>query len=160
MVRKVSIMVAILLLCFGFAVTAQAATYSPYEGNPSNTYITYFRDIVSGIGFNDNYVAFRSGQNEYIMVVGDLDYNNGQIVLNSEGSLYTMATDGNYNGYYRYSVDSITDFTLNTEDKIIYSDVGQFPQLVERGAKYEILTTLLLSIALLGLVISGIFRHS
>ena len=72
MVRKVTTLICVLVLIFAIGMKAQSTSVTPYEGNMSSTYITYFRDIVSGIGFNDNYVAYRSGQNEYKMVVGEL----------------------------------------------------------------------------------------
>lgn len=153
------LLAAFALIC-AFGTSAHAASYEPYEGNPSNTYIQYFKDIISGIRFNENYVAFRSAQNEYILVVGDLEYNDGIFVLNETGRIYTMSSENSYNSYYKYERSSIDTFELNPRDKIVYSDLGEFPQLVERGAKYEMLNTLLLVIALLGIVLSRIFRHS
>lgn len=147
-----------MLIC-AVGTSAKAVTYEVYDGNPSNTYIQYFKDIVSGIGFNDNYVAFRSGQNDYVMVVGDLEYNNGKFTLADVGTVYTIASSGNYNSTYSYTVTEIDSLTLNPSNKLIYSDLGNYPQLVERGAKYEILTAVLLVTALLGLVIGRIFRY-
>lgn len=157
MVRKVIAMLAILSLCFAFGVTAQAASYTPYEGTISSTYITYFKDIVSGIGFNENYVAFRSGQYDYVLVVGDLEYSGTTFTLNDTGTIYTFTTSGNYNSYTSYDVQEISDFSMSPSDKIIYSDLGQFPQLLERGAKYEMLSAVLLCIALLGFVVGRFF---
>lgn len=159
MVRKVSALACVLALIFAFGMTAQAAEYTPYDGNPSTTYITYFKDIVSGIGFKDNYVAFRNGQNEYIMIVGQLEYNNGVFTLVGQGESYRMYQEGTYNSNYVYEYnDNITNVSVRTNNRLIYSDIGNYPQLVERGAKYEILTAVLVCIALLGVVIGRIFR--
>lgn len=159
MVRKVSTLLCVLALIFGFAVTAQAATHTVYEGTPSNTYITYFRDIVAGLSLKDHYVAFRSGQYEYTMVTGQLSYDGQTFTLHENGHIYTIETDSGYNGNYRYTVEEIGTFSLNANESIIYTDLGQFPQLEERGAKYEILTAVLVAVGLLGGVIGGIFRH-
>lgn len=135
--------------------TAQAA--EPYEGTISSTYLQYFRDIVSGIGFNDNYIAYRSGQYDYTMVVGKFDYDGNTFRLDGDGTRYTITNSNNYNSYYSYSVSTIENLSLTVGDKIIYSDMGLYPQLVDRGAKYETLTTYLLCIALLYIIISRIF---
>lgn len=159
MVRKVSILACAIALIFAFGMTAHGATHNVYqEGNPSTTYIQYFRDIVSGIGFNDNYVAFRSGQYTYTMCVGDLEYNNGVISLSGEGGIYTFTQTGNYNSMYSLDYEEISSFSVSADGYIVYSDLGHFPQLVERGAKYEILTAVLVCTGLLGVVVGRFFR--
>lgn len=160
MVRKVRVFLCVLVLIFACGVTAQAATHTIYEGNMSSTYVTYFRDIVSGIGFNDNYVAFRSGEYEYTMIVGDLDFNGSTFSLVSPGVQYKFTSGSGYNSYYNYSVSDITNFSLNVGSSIIYSDLGRYPQLIERGAKYETFTAVLMCTALLGVVIGRFFRRS
>lgn len=139
--------------------TAQAATHTVYEnGSMSSTYVNYFKDIVSGIGFNDNYVAFRSGQYEYTMIVGDIEFNNGEFILNDTGKAFTFSANGSsYNSQYTYDVAEITSFSLLPSNSILYSDVGEYPQLVERGAKYEMLTAVLLCIAFVSILIQRIF---
>lgn len=159
MVRKVSIMICSLALIFAFGMTAQGATHQVYEGNPSNTYIQYFKDIISGMSFTDNYVAFRSGQYDYTLVVGKLEYTNGEIRLVGQGEIYTISQEGNYNSYYKYDYAETSNFSVNPSDKIIYSDIGNYPHLVERGAQYEIFTAVLLCTALLCVVVGRFFRH-
>lgn len=162
MVRKIiSISFICILLCSAFCTIANAETHTVYdEGNINTTYLTYFKDIISGIGFNDNYVAFRSGQYTYTMVVGELQYNNGVISLVNEGKEYVFSQSGNYNSTHRYYVNEINNFSLNTGNYIIYSDIGDYPELVERGAKYEIFTAVLLCTALVSIVINRIFFRS
>lgn len=159
MVRKITAFVCSVVLIVALATPVQGATHEIYEeGTLSSTYTTYFRDIVSGIGFSDNYVAFRSGHYEYTLIVGDLSYENGVISSNGVCTEYTYrATGTNYNNQYKYYVSEINSFSLNTDNNIIYSDVGQYPQLVERGAKYEILSAVLLVIMLVSIVVNRIF---
>ena len=159
MVWKVRVFVAILLLLCATGTVAQAATYDVYEGNPSNTYIQYFKDILSGLPLNENYIVFRSGQNSYVMVTGDIVQNNGLFTSDKECNVYTIETTANYNGYYSYNIDTIDSLYVNVGDKIVYSDVGVYPQLEERGAKYEILTTILLVAVCVGYVCRSIFYH-
>lgn len=163
MVRKVSsIIVAIVLIC-ACGTTALATTHTVYDnGTLSSTYTTYFKDILSGAKFNDNYVAFRSGQYSYTMVVGDLEYNNGKIILvnDEKAKEYTFSTNNNnYNSTYYYDVKDIYIFDIDVGNNIIYSDVGDFPQLIDRGDKYEILNTLLIIIFMLCVVVSRIFYN-
>lgn len=148
------------MLCCSLATTAFAYSHDVYDsGAISSTYLTYYRDILSGIPFNDNYVAFRDGQYSYIMVVGDLECNNNVITLNGEGTAYRFTTTtNNYNSQYRYYVEDISTFSVDTNNYIVYSDVGEYPQLMERGAKYEVLTTIVIIITCLCVVISRIFR--
>lgn len=150
------------MLVGAFCTQAFADTHTVYdEGTISSTYVTYFKDIISGIGFNDNYVAFRSGQYSYTMVTGDLDYNNGVISLTGEGKEYIFSANitSGYNQQYKYYVNDISNFNINCGNNIIYSDVGEFPQLMERGAKYEILSAVLIIVCCLCVVINRIFYH-
>ena len=160
MVRKISVMLSLLVLIFGLAVTAQATSYTAYDGTMSSTYVTYFKDIISGMSFKDNYVAFRSSQYDYVMVTGDIEYNESKntFTLNGDGDEYIFTTSSGYNSDNSYSHNSITHFVLNAGNEMVYSDLGNFPQLMDRGAKYEMLTTLLLSIFLLGSVIMRFFH--
>ena len=158
-VKRVVCMLAILCLLCATGTVAQAASYTVYEGNPSNTYIQYYRDIVGGLSLLDNYVVFRSGQNQYTMVVGDLVQNNGLFTSDKQCTVYTMETSGNYNSYYTYDISTIDSFVVDVGDKIIYSDIGDYPQLEERGAKYEILTTILIAAICVGYVCRSIFRY-
>ena len=148
------------MLVFGLSVPAYAYTHNVYDnGSISSTYLTYFRDILSGISLNDNYIAFRDGQYSYIMVVGDLDCNGDVITLNGTGKSYVFKTDNTqYNSQYKYYVSNINSFNVKTDNFIVYSDVGDYPQLIERGAKYEILTTIIVVIVCISIVISRIFR--
>lgn len=160
MVRKISAILAMLVLIIAIGNSAQAVSFTAYDGTMSNTYVQYFKDIISGIGFNENYVAFRSGQYEYTMVTGDIEYNadSNSFSLSGDGTQYQFVSSSNYGNDYSYEVSTITDFTLNPSNEIVYSDVGVFPQLVERGAKYEMLTTLLIIILLLGCVVMRFFH--
>lgn len=159
MVRKIIACTCLLALILATGLTAQASTHQVYEeGNISTTYITYFADILSGAKFNDNYVAFRSGQNEYVMIVGDLVYSNGEFALAGEKATeYKFYQSGNYSSQFYYTVTELTSVDISFNNRIIYSDLGQYPQLVSRGEKYEMLTTLLLIITLLAVVIRSFF---
>lgn len=159
-VKAVLCVLAILLLLCANGTVAQAASYSVYDGNPSNTYIQYYKDILAGLPITENYVVFRAGQNDYKMVVGDIVQNNGLFTSDKECTVYTFSqTETGYNGYYTYDVSTIDSFVLDSENKIVYSDVGGYPELEERGAKYEILTTILIVAICVGYVCRSIFHY-
>lgn len=159
MVRKVKkILVAILLAVCCFATPTMGATYNTYEsGNLNTTYTTYFKDIVSGISPLYDYVAFRSGQYTYTLVVGDLEYTN--YFKGNDVKVYEFDTDtSGYNTSVNYEVRTERTFELTTNGTVVYSNIGDFPQLVERGAQYEILQTILLCAIGLSAVIYRIFK--
>lgn len=156
MVRKVTALCALLAIMCAFSAIPQASAYDVYDGNMSNTYVQYFKDIVGGLKFKENYVAFRSGQYEYTMVTGAITYDGA--FHGSDLTCYTFSNDGNYNSTYTYEVTTIDSFSLNPNNRILYSDLGQFPQLETRGEKYEILATVLIVVLLLGLVIRSFFK--
>lgn len=160
MVRKiVTTFVCTLALITALCGTVQGATHTVYDsGSLSSTYVTYFRDIVSNIGINENYVAFRSGQYSYTLVVGELEFNNGTFTLVGSGKEYEFTTDGNYNSQYRYYVNDISNFSVDVGNSIIYSDLGYYPNLIEGGTKYEVYTAILLTVIVLCIVIGRFFR--
>lgn len=166
MVRKMnkSVMIifcVVMLLC-ATCGTAAAAEYDVYEGNISSSLTTYAKDILPNANIKDNYVFFRSGQYTYDIIVGDLLYENGVFTLADNGKQYTIDTQTSSftNNYYTYSVKEITDFTLTTGNCIVYSDLGDFPELEERSAKFEIIQTCTICVACLFVVIRSIFNSS
>lgn len=158
MVRKITIFLLCVALTCSVGAVAHAESFTPYDGTPSNTYIQYFRDIISGIGFDQHYVALRSGQYEYVLAVGDIQYGNDIFTSAETVELHTITLSSGYNSSTVYSYREIDSLYISTNNQIIYSDLGHFPQLVERGAKYEMFTAVLLCTSLLGVVVGRFFR--
>ena len=146
---------ALLVIVCTFGATAQA--YSPYDGTMSNTYVQYFKDILADKNLTDNYVAFRSGQYEYIMVVGDLEKNENTIALVGSGVMYKFTSSSSYNATYSYTYSNIDDFTLDLTDDIVYTDLGDYPQLIERSARLEEITLIILGVFGLFTIVRRIF---
>lgn len=158
--RKIIAVLLLVCVCANFCTIAHAESYTVYEGNPSSTYIQYFRDLMSKVPLNTHYVAFRSGQNDYLMVVGDLDFNGSKFTSSGECKVYSFSSNSsNYNSYYSFDSYSISNVDIKVNDYIIYSDLGDYPELETKGEKYESLTTLVLFIALLMFIISRIFSN-
>lgn len=157
-----------LLLCLVMAMPlqAQASTYSPYtDGNIGSNQLQYFRDIVSNLGINESYVAARTDRYKYQLFVGDIKYSNGNFLGNQQGSVitvYTINTDTSTYGTYTYSVSNDNNFTFNASNYLVYSNLGDYPQLEERSVLYEFSTLFIISVvsicALLRSVFSFVYR--
>lgn len=162
MAKRLVIFFTILSLCIAlsgaYCTGAQATNYNVYDGNISNTYLQYFRDILPNISILDSYVLFRNSQYKYILVVGDILYENGTFASNTECTIYTISNETINNGAYQYNVSNIDSFTLtNNNNNIIYSNIGGFPHLEERGTNYEILITVLLFVFIISSIVRVIF---
>ena len=157
-VRRVLCVLVCLCICTG---TAAAATHSVYtQGNISTSVLTYFRDIVSGIGIDDNYVFFRSGRYEYKLVVGKLKCENNTFI-GSENAAYlrvfTLDTDTTSFDSYRYTLTTEQNFSLNAQNYLVYSDLGHYPKLEERGIYYAFCTLVVISVVSLCLLLHGLY---
>lgn len=161
MVRKMSaIILALIVTISCFATTGLCASYSVYSnGSISSTYITYFKDIISGQSINSDYVAFRSSQYEYILAVGNIDYD-GTFKGNGAIKIYTFDTESsNYNQNLRYTISSDSNFSLSRGETVVYSNLGDYPQLIERGSHYEVITAVLVGVCMCSVVIGRIFFY-
>ena len=160
MVRhRFKIILLMMALALILAVPISVSAYSVYDdGTVSSTYTTYYRDIVSGISPFENYVYWRSGQYEYSLVVGDLDYNNGKFSSDQTCMLYKFTTSSGYNSTFAYSTTNINDFSLSVGNSLVYSDLGNYPCLTDRGDIYALASLLLMLIALCMYLVRSIFR--
>lgn len=145
MVRKVScVLICMLLLLCGAAATASATDV--YQGTISSTFADIFDDVVIPVG--DDYVFFRSGQYEYSLLVGDLDYNGGRFDLVGEGKIYkvTQNSGNNYNTHYLYDVLDVSSYFVNTNGILVYSNLGDFPTLNTYDNLYDYMIVVILCI--------------
>lgn len=160
MVRKLICVAAACMILYS-AATMSAGAASPYEGTISSTYIDIFSQI--DISANDDYVFFRSGQNSYSMLVGDINHSGTSFSLIEPGKLYVLDivnTSGTgYGGstYHKLTVSDVTSYTLNTGSMLVYSNLGNNPILGERGDIYAYTTAFLLSVIFLCSVIGAVF---
>ena len=138
MVWKRLILIISFFVIIATAMPQKTYAYSVYtEGTMNTTYVTYFKDIVAGIKPNDKYIAYRSGQYSYTLAVGDLSISNKNISSSGTTTLYVYETSSGYNSIYTYKVSDVTDFSLSVGNAIVYSNLGGFPLLEERGVLYE-----------------------
>lgn len=132
MVRRLIVAMGLVVALCGSMAT-QALAYTAYDGTPSNTYITYFRDMLSKFSASSDYVVFRSGQYEYLLVVGQLAESDNRIVATGEVDICEISTNSGYGSSYSMSFRNESSFSLDPGDEIIYSNLGKYPSLEERG---------------------------
>lgn len=151
MVRSLVCPLKILSACLAVAAlllaasATQAHALSVYEdGGIGSTYTTYFEDVLDGYFLPQDYVYFRSGQYQYTLVVGDLEYEN----LTFTGSMYdyyTITTSNNYGSGYLSLIHSTgTDLNLDVSDHLVYSNLGYYPSFYDRGEYYGLAVALIL----------------
>lgn len=159
--KKLTIIISLFVI-IATAMPQKANAYSVYtEGNMSTTYITYFKDIVAGIKPGDKYIAYRSGQYSYTLAVGDLSISDNNISSSGTTTLYVYETEtSGYNSIYTYNVSEVTDFSLSVSNMIVYSNLGDFPLLEERGVTYEYATLFVLCVIAFCMFLRSIFAFT
>lgn len=141
------------MMCLVFSSPAWAAEYRPYDGDgvytvdsdsgimplsawdidsgygvgSSNTAI--FAGVVSKLPLGEHYVYWRDGQYTYMLAHSrELVYENGRFTA-PQVDLVTYYT---YTGSTRqatYSQSSDSNFTLSPGNYLVWSDLGDYPQL-------------------------------
>lgn len=138
------------------AQTVQAAVYD--EGNISSTYTTIFQDILDGLNPLDDYVFYRSGNYEYRMYVGDLDVSDS-LFVGQDLDMYILkySQSGYSSTPYTYEKSDGQSIYLDVGTNLVYSNLGGYPSLVERGDFIGLSQIILLFIVALCCLIRPIF---
>ena len=156
--RKIKILI---ITCALFLLLPCASVYAdtPYKGTISSTYINYFKDMAVNVGFDDDYVLYRSSDTDYTMVVGDLDYENYSFMGTSCHS-YTIknVNIGGYNTtYHSFTESNIVNFSLDCGDYLVYSNLGGYPDIMTEEGYYAKIKIIVICIVVLCLFIGRIF---
>lgn len=122
-------------------IDVQSLDGSPYPGTISSTYLDYFSGIVDKLGYNEHYVAYRSGQYEYILAWGEgLEYDLTRFKGSALSYCRIYRANNNYSDYYvEFGNDTVY---LTPGTGFVYSDLGDFATLTEGGTHLEMLTLL------------------
>lgn len=151
----------VLILCVALTGQAQASSYTPYTaGNIGSTQLIIFRDIVSQLPINDNYVAVRTGQYEYKLFAGAIKVEGSDFTADTNETIkvYTIDTNSSsYNSTYVYTVNTEQDFNLSASNYLVYSNIGDFPSLEERGVIYAFTSVIILCVIGLCMLIRPLF---
>lgn len=131
-----------------------------YQGTISTTYVTFFRDIASTLPVSHDYVMLRTGDNTYKMYSGDFIFDD-DFYMQGDGYVYTInyVTGSGYgNAYYGYSVSPVSDVTISANNKLIYSNLGNYPSLTERSASIEYALFIAVFTMCIAFVLHSIFK--
>lgn len=116
--------------------------------------VSLFKKLSWKVAIPKDYVFFRAGENEYLLASGDLSFEGG--VFEAEScDVYRLIVDGESASW---SVRKETGFSLTPFDALVYSNLGHFPDLIDRSEVYSLATLLLLVIALCMYLVNGIFN--
>lgn len=113
----------------------------PYAGSISSTYL----DLFSGIAAKDpckDYVFLRSDVNTYTMYVGDLTLDGDH--FSGDATCYQIVYDNSYQSNY-YNLTQLQSMcSVDVAGGLVYSNLGYYPTLTERGSTYDFATLFLL----------------
>lgn len=114
---------------------------APFADLPSGygvgtSYLDIARGLVYKLKYGDHYVYYRNGQYDYVFVYGsDLSYDSNRFY--GTNLVYTTYRLSSVSGQSPiYSVTNIANFDLNRGSNLVYSDLGDFPSLVDMEVKY------------------------
>lgn len=156
-VRLCSVVCALALL---MAMPLRASAYTVYtEGNMSSTYTEIFRDIVESSGSLQDHLCFRSGQYEYILLIGDFDYSDG-VFAAEDATEYKITTNNGYSSSYQYSVSEVRSVQLVPGGTLIYSNLGDYPSLSDPNAGYWFAFLVLVMVCIIQGLVRPIFSFT
>lgn len=122
---------AILFLDSGDAAVALAAIDSQYGVGTSN--INIFGPVASKLPYGVHYVYWRDGQYQYKFAYSaDLVYEGGEFAAPS-ATVITYTTSTGYQSQATYVVSTERNFSLDPANYLVWSDLGDYPTLFERG---------------------------
>lgn len=153
MVRKMIACLMALAALAALPLGASATSYTPYDGSIDSTYTQVFRDVAHKLNPFDDYVFFRAGEYEYMLIAGELEYD-GVRFTGESCTVYKIAADS---GVTAYNQEEITDFSLELGISLVYSDLGPFPDLIDGSQRYTFAVMLLGMVALCMVLIRSIF---
>lgn len=165
MVRKVGkkSISAIIVIALLTVLAVQTFAESPYKGTFSSTYLTFFEDIP--VSVLDDYVVYRSDNNSYVMVVGDLTFDNNTFSSSELCTKYVIqqvssSSSVSYQSYYSYSVTDISSFNLSCSDILIYSNLGDYPALSSKSDSYIFTLLFVISVVCLCILLYRVFKFN
>jgi len=125
------------------AAVALAAISDNYGVGTS--YTSIFAGIVGKLPLDHHYVYYRDGQYDYVLVHSvDLQYD-GTSFYAVDAETVTYSTSGGYQEQPTITFGSETDWLLSPKNYLVWSDLGDYPDLIDRGeVQYEALCCLIL----------------
>lgn len=125
----------------GVALAAISGNYGV-----GTTNISIFGPVASKLPYGVHYVYWREGQYLYKFAYSaGLQYEDGRFTAD-DAAVISYSTNTSYSGQATFVLGSETDFSLDPGDYLVWSDLGHYPALYERGeVDYAHLTCVILA---------------
>ncbi len=121
-------------------VAALNAVVSDYNLGTSN--LTIFEGVVEKVPFGQHYVYWRDSEYRYCFAVGPLTVSGTTFSSADPVTVYTYErhyTSGD--SYYSWSVSTDNAFSLSCGNRLVYSDIGNYPSIAGKEvSKYDAVT--------------------
>lgn len=158
-VRAVRLWSVVCALALIMALPLRASAYTVYtDGNMSSTYTEIFRDVVKSFPLQDH-LCFRSGQYEYVLLIGDFEYVDG-VFTADEAKEYKITTNSGYASSYQYSVGGVGSVNLEPGTTLVYSNLGEYPSLADSGVGFWYALLVLIMVGIIQGLIRPIFSYT
>ena len=115
-------------------VVLSAANISPSYGVGTSN-ISIFGPIASKLDYGVHYVYWRESQYEYCFAYSDSLMLNGTRFSASSATVVSYNTSSSYQTQASFTVSTDTNFSLDAGDYLVWSDLGNYPVLYERGVE-------------------------
>ena len=124
-------------------ISIRSISGAAYNGSISSTYLEYFNGIIDRLPWGTNYLIYRAGQYNYMLVYGDA-------LSESDGRF--SASEANYINIYNYNGTEITSGTdsvnVSVGNAMVYSNIEGYSNSL-KGVTHAESVTFLFVIALI-----------
>ena len=121
-------------------VAVLSAVVSDYNLGTSN--LTIFEGVVEKVPFGQHYVYWRDSEYRYCLAVGPLTVSGTTFSSAEPVTVYTY--ERIYFGgdsHYEWSVSTDNAFTLSCGNRLVYSDIGNYPSIAGKEvSRYDAVT--------------------
>lgn len=123
-------------------VSVLSAYDAATDYNLGTTNQAIFSGLVSKVPFGQHYVYWRDGQYSYKFAYGDISLEGTDFIGAGDITICSYDTDSSsYSSYYTWSVSTDSAFSLSAGDRLVYSDLGDYPGMGEKEVqKYVAIT--------------------
>lgn len=120
-------------------VAALSAAVSDY--NLGTTNLTIFEGVVERVPFGHHYVYWRDSEYRYCLAVGPLTVSGTTFSSAEPVTVYTYERSSSGSSYYSWSVSTDNVFSLSCGNRLVYSDIGNYPAIAGKEvSKYDAVT--------------------
>lgn len=113
------------------ALIAPLSNYDQSSQYPVGTQnISIFSGLVSKVPWGQHYVYWRDGQYSYRFAYGDIELTG--TTFKGDVTIVTYSQPGGSGSYYTWNTVKDSSFTLSAGNRLVYSDLGDYPGLSDR----------------------------